>query len=75
MEVKIYTVASAAYEQEYDLRNRVLRHPLGMDLGNEDLSRDVQDFHIGLFEGGKLLACLLLHPVDNGTLQMRQVCT
>ena len=29
MEVKIYTVASAAYEQEYDLRNRVLRYPLG----------------------------------------------
>lgn len=75
MEIKVYTAASAEYGQEYDLRNRVLRYPLGMDLKNEDLSRDAEDFHLGLFADGKLLACLLLHPVGEGTLQMRQVCT
>lgn len=75
MEIKIYSVDSDEYDQEYDLRNRVLRFPLGMDLKNEDLSRDAEDFHVGLFEDGKLLSSLLLHPIDPHTLQMRQVCT
>ncbi len=75
IEIKTYSIHSDEYRQEYDLRNRVLRFPLGMDLKDEDLSRDAEDFHLGLFEGGKLLSCLLLHPVDQHTLQMRQVCT
>jgi GNAT superfamily N-acetyltransferase len=75
MTIQIYTTADPAYEQEYALRNRVLRFPLGRDLKDEDLSRDEADFHIGLFEMGKLRSVLLLHPVDEQTLQMRQVCT
>ena len=64
----------AAYKEEYALRNRVLRHPLGMDLKDEDLSRDREDIHLGGFVGGKLAALLLLHPLGDGVWQMRQVC-
>lgn len=75
MEIKTYSICSDEYRQEYDLRNRVLRFPIGRNLKDEDLSRDAEDFHLGLFKDGKLLCSLLLHPVDTDTLQMRQVCT
>lgn len=75
MEIKTYSVGSDAYDQEYSLRNRVLRFPLGRDLKDEDLSRDGEDFHLGLFEDDGLLCSLLLHPIDADTLQMRQFCT
>lgn len=65
----------AYYSQEYDLRNLVLRHPLGLDLKDEDLSRDKTDIHLGVFDGEKLVASLILHPMEGGIVQMRQVCT
>lgn len=65
----------AYYSQEYDLRNLVLRHPLGLDLKDEDLSRDKTDIHLGVFDGKKLVASLILHPMEGGIVQMRQVCT
>ncbi len=65
----------ACYSQEYDLRNLVLRHPLGLDLKDEDLSRDKTDIHLGVFDGEKLVASLILHPMEDGIVQMRQVCT
>jgi len=74
---KDYPASGDAYAQEYDLRNRTLRHPHGLDLKDEDLSRDFEDYHIGGFsEDGRLLATLMLHPTGvKGELQMRQVCT
>lgn len=75
MQILKFTADEPAYSQEYDLRNLVLRHPLGLDLKNEDLSRDKTDIHLGVFDGEKLVASLILHPMEGGIVQMRQVCT
>lgn len=60
------------YDQEIKLRNEVLRKPLGMDLLTEDLSREVNDIHIGLFRGQELIGTLILTP-GQGYVKMRQV--
>ena len=69
IQFKTFRPEDPAYKEEYDLRNRVLRHPLGLDLKDEDLSRD-----LGGFLDGHLIALLLLHPLGDGVYQMRQVC-
>ena len=74
IQFKTFRPEDPAYKEEYDLRNRVLRHPLGLDLKDEDLSRDREDIHLGGFLDGSLAALLLLHPLGDGVYQMRQVC-
>ena len=76
MEIQFRTFGcrDAAYQAEYALRNLVLRWPLGLDLKDEDLSRDGEDIHLGGFVDGRLAALLLLHPLGDGVYQMRQVC-
>lgn len=60
------------YDQEVKLRNAILRKPLGMDLLNEDLSKEVNDIHIGLFRNTELIGTLILTP-GQGYVKMRQV--
>ena len=71
IQFKTFRPEDPAYKEEYDLRNRVLRHPLGLDLKDEDLSRDREDIHLGGFLDGSLAALLLLHPLGDGVYQMR----
>lgn len=50
---------SEDYKQAWDLRERVLRQPLGLSLRDEDLSGEIDQIHFGLFDqNGTLLACL-----------------
>lgn len=60
------------YDQEVKLRNEILRKPLGMDLLSEDLSKEVDDIHIGLFRNKELIGTLILTPGE-GYVKMRQV--
>lgn len=72
-EFRILAYGSVDYAAELQLRNRVLREPLGLSLFDEDLSRDKSDIHIAAFLGSRLVGCLLLLPVNKTVLKMRQV--
>ncbi len=67
------TSSSPEYPEVYDLREEVLRKPLGLSLKNEDLSRDHTDTIMACKSGGKVIACLMLHHKDAGTMQLRQM--
>jgi C_GCAxxG_C_C family probable redox protein len=62
-----------AYEQELAVRQAELREPLGMDLYKEDLSHEVDGYHIGAYLGGELVGTLYLLPVSDDSMQIRQV--
>lgn len=67
------TSTSPDYAEVFELREEILRKPLGMSLKNEDLSRDHTDV---IFTGkvdGKIIACLMLHHKDADRLQLRQM--
>lgn len=64
---------SDEYRSELQLRNKVLRKPLGMSLFDEDLSRDANDIHIGAFTQEQLIAVLLLSVLSETEVKMRQV--
>ena len=61
------------YKQALRLREAVLRVPLGLTLTPGDLAEEAHCFHLGGFDGERLVAVLLLRPLDEQTVKMRQV--
>lgn len=64
---------SKQYKDELDLRNQVLRLPLGLDIYDEDLKGEKDDTHLGAFYKGKLVGVLVLTKLGEGVIRMRQV--
>ncbi|MBY0755934.1 GNAT family N-acetyltransferase [Clostridium sardiniense] len=61
------------YKSELRLRDNVLRKPLGMDISDDALEIEVDDYHICAIINSKVVGTLLLRKFNNTTLQMRQV--
>lgn len=75
LETREISYATEDYRKALDLRNRILRLPLGRSLLQEDLSREGQCWHIGCFSGDTLAGVLMLVPLPENRVQMRQVAT
>jgi ribosomal protein S18 acetylase RimI-like enzyme len=54
------------------LRREVLRRPLGMDFTAEQLAAESGQFHLGAWDGARLVGCLAL-VVEGSEARMRQV--
>jgi predicted GNAT family N-acyltransferase len=64
---------STDYDAGFVLRSRVLREPLGLRPAPEERGQERDLIHLGLFEGERLVACLMLHDVGEKRVRMRQV--
>lgn len=73
MEWRIVEHGSPEYDAEVDLRYRVLRAPLGLAFSSVQLAAEVSDLHLGAFESGALIGCLVLTPISSEVVQMRQL--
>lgn len=56
-----------------NLRNEILRKPLGLSLTTEELEKEKDDILMGAFEDDKLLGCCLLTRMDSKTVRLRQM--
>ena len=61
------------YQQMVNLRNEILRQPLGLILTNDELAREKEDILIGAFDEDKMLACCMLTRADDKCLRLRQM--
>jgi predicted GNAT family N-acyltransferase len=61
------------YEQARELRERVLRLPLGIPLRDEDVDDDANQHTLCAIMGARVIACLMLKRVDAGTMKLRQM--
>ena len=73
MTLREFFPGTADYDQALRLREAVLRAPLGLTLTSDELAGEDRCFHLGRFANGRLLAVLLLRPLDEHTVKMRQV--
>lgn len=74
LKIAIIEFDSREYIEELELRNKILRKPLGININDEALNDDDKlDTHIGAFIDERLLGCLLLKRIDNKVIKMRQV--
>ena len=73
MAFRIIEHGTKEYQQMIDLRDHVLRKPLGLSFSREDLEKEKEDILIGCFDDDKLEACCLLTKVDPKTVRLRQM--
>ena len=56
-----------------DLRNEILRYPLGMQITEEDIAGDKENILIGAFEEDKMLGCCMLVQEKRQVILLRQM--
>lgn len=61
------------YNQMVQLRNQMLRQPLGLGFTEEELAGETSDILIGAFDDDEMLGCCVLTPMDNSTVRLRQM--
>lgn len=74
MRILQVNITDEIYKQVYDLRETVLRQPIGLSLKDEDLSGDKLDTILAAEEGGNIIGCVMLHPTDKSdSIKLRQM--
>ncbi len=72
--IRQVNINDADYQQVYDLREEVLRKPIGLSLKDEDLTGDALDIILAAEHDNKIIGCVMLHPTDNSdTMKLRQM--
>ena len=64
---------TADYWQTVKLREQILRQPLGLAFSAEELEAEADSFHIAYYEDKDVVGCLVLKPVNQKQIVMRQV--
>ncbi len=73
-EIKIINFNSKQYWESINLRNNILRKPLGLSFSKRELLLEDSQIHFAYFKNHKIVAVLVLHLKDENTVKMRQVC-
>ena len=74
MALRIIDHGTKEYQQMVNLRNDILRKPLGLTLQPEELEKEKDDVLMGAFEDDdRLLGCCLLTKMDTTTIRLRQM--
>jgi N-acetylglutamate synthase-like GNAT family acetyltransferase len=73
MPIKQIDHGTKEYKQMVELRNDILRKPLGIDFDKKELDRETEDILIAAFEEEKILGCCLLTKVDEKCVRLRQM--
>ena len=73
IELCVIDYSSPSYKNVLSLRQRVLREPLGLNLFDEDLSEDRDQYIIIAKDENDVVACLMLKILDKDTVKIRQM--
>ncbi len=73
MALRMIDHGTKEYQQMVNLRNEILRKPLGLYFSADELEREKDDILMGAFEDDRLLGCCLLTRMEDGTIRLRQM--
>ena len=73
MALRIIDYDSGEYKQMLNLRNMLLRKPLGLTFDEEELEKEKNDILLGCFDDEKLEGCCLLTATGPKTVRLRQM--
>ncbi len=73
MEFRLIEHGSAEYDQSVELRDRILRKPLGLQFLPEQLAAEHGSCHVAGFLDGIIRACCIVVAGDERKFQVRQV--
>jgi len=64
---------SAEYQRAKDLRDEVLRKPLGLRLSDKDTEGEESQWHLVALAGDEVVATLSIKPLEAGVIKFRQM--
>jgi ribosomal protein S18 acetylase RimI-like enzyme len=73
MALKIIDHGSREYQQMVQLRNDILRRPLGLQFTPDELEKEKEEILIGAFEEEKMLGCCMLIKEEPSSVRLRQM--
>lgn len=71
--IALIEYGSELYQESVDLRQRILRDPIGLKFTGENLATDANEIHIAATDGSSLVGILLLRHINDDVVKMRQV--
>lgn len=74
MQLKTIDYGSDRYQETLDLRNRVMKQPLNLDIRDEDLSGEESGYVVGAFDGEQLLGMGSLSYVNEKRAKVDYLC-
>lgn len=73
IELKLFEHGSQDYYEALKLRDLILRKPLGLSIFDEQLDADVKSYHFGAYYENEMIGTLILTPISDLIIKMRQV--
>ncbi|MBN8688657.1 MAG: GNAT family N-acetyltransferase [Chitinophagales bacterium] len=73
MALKIIEHGSSDYQKMVNLRDMILRKPLGLDFTSAELEEEKENIMIGAFEEEDILGCCMLVEENNRIIRLRQM--
>jgi predicted GNAT family N-acyltransferase len=73
MALKQVDFGTKEYKKIVQLREEVLRKPLGLSFSENELSAEQSHIHIACLEDDIMWGCCMLVPTDNSVLRLRQM--
>jgi len=73
MELRIIETGTPDYDKMIDLRMHVLLNPIGIPRSYINPQKEREDVLVGAFDGEKIIGCCILTPLDQSTVQLRQM--
>lgn len=71
--IKEINYGSDLYKESLDFRFKILRQPLGLQWSKKDLEDEDKQFHIAAFCEEKIIGTLVLKPISNNRIKLRQM--
>jgi predicted GNAT family N-acyltransferase len=73
IEFSLIDYTSEWYTKSVELRDRILRKPLGLSLNDDDVFDDKNQYIVIGLQDEKLVACVMLKIVDTQVIKFRQM--
>ncbi len=73
IEMSVIDYASPLCKEVVELRNKILRMPLGLNLYDEDLTEEEHQFIVIALTNQMVAACILIKPLNELQVQFRQM--
>ena len=64
---------STEYKKMVELRNEILRKPLGLDFSEEELANEKHDILIAAFDDDEMVGCCMLCTINEERIKLRQM--
>ncbi len=73
MALKIIDYGTEEYKQMLQLREEILRRPLGLHFSEEELEKEKAHMHMAAYDDDQMLGCCMLVEEGHQTVRLRQM--